>query len=204
MTYSRSGRLLIVGAVVVVAAWAPDVTHLVHTLGGPSFPDALLALATLVTLGLSAWVLVVAALVTIGVSSRIVARLSPAMLRRALLAGAAGALAVGPAHAERIPVVPHSVDGLPMPDRPDAGADDAPAVRRHHAPRPSEPHAVAVRPGDTLWAIAARSLPSHASEARIARATTAWYRANRDVIGPDPDLIFPAQHLAPPTGKDHP
>jgi nucleoid-associated protein YgaU len=64
-------------------------------------------------------------------------------------------------------------------------------------------HVVIVQPGDTLWAIARRSLPNGSSEAEIARSCAAWFAANRAVIGPDPDLILPDQHLHPPT-EEHP
>ena len=56
---------------------------------------------------------------------------------------------------------------------------------------------VTVRPGDTLWAIAARHLPSGATDAEIDTGWRAWYAANVDVIGGNPDLIIPGQHLLP-------
>jgi nucleoid-associated protein YgaU len=61
---------------------------------------------------------------------------------------------------------------------------------------------VTVRPGDSLWAIAARGLPANASDAQIAAAVQAWHRVNHKVIGADPHLIFPAQRLIQPSGKD--
>jgi hypothetical protein len=54
---------------------------------------------------------------------------------------------------------------------------------------------VIVRPGDSLWSIAAENLPSGATTAQIDAAWREWYRANRDVIGDDPNLIRPGQHL---------
>ena len=56
---------------------------------------------------------------------------------------------------------------------------------------------VTVRPGDTLWAIAACHLPSGATDAEIDTGWRAWYAANVDVIGGNPDLIIPGQHLLP-------
>lgn len=56
---------------------------------------------------------------------------------------------------------------------------------------------VTVRPGDTLWAIAAHHLPSGATDAEIDTGWRAWYAANVDVIGANPDLIIPGQHLLP-------
>ncbi|MFC5998593.1 LysM peptidoglycan-binding domain-containing protein [Quadrisphaera sp. GCM10027208] len=58
--------------------------------------------------------------------------------------------------------------------------------------------AVVVRRGDTLWDIAARSLPAGAGAAEIAAEWPRWWAANRDVIGPDPDLLLPGQRLVPP------
>jgi nucleoid-associated protein YgaU len=66
------------------------------------------------------------------------------------------------------------------------GSDDAPVV---------------VRRGDTLWAIAARHLPSGADPAQIAREWPRWHAANRAVIGADPDLLQPGQELTPPPSR---
>lgn len=213
MKLSWSGWALIVWSAVLVVCWAPDARHLVGQVGGPSFSDALLALGTLLALTIAGWALVVAALVAAGASSGLIRLVTPRLLRHALLAGAAGALVVAPAHAEQAANpdtgINHSVSGLPLPDRPDTSPRSQRAA--HPAPHsaPTETSAtdhriVTVRPGDTLWNIAARSLPDGASAARIADATRAWYAANRDVIGDDPDVIIPAQRLAPPTGKDLP
>ena len=77
------------------------------------------------------------------------------------------------------------------------------------SPRPiagptSPARTVVVLPGDSLWAMAARTLPPHATLAQIDATWRAWYGANRSVIGPNPNLILPGQHLrvpppAPPT-----
>jgi hypothetical protein len=59
-----------------------------------------------------------------------------------------------------------------------------------------------VVPGDCLWHIAAGHLldqlgrpPDHGE---VAAAVQAWWSANADVIGPDPDLLLPGQVLLPP------
>jgi nucleoid-associated protein YgaU len=57
---------------------------------------------------------------------------------------------------------------------------------------------VVVRPGDTLWGIAARSLPARHSDADIARAWPRWYAENRAVVGPDPGHLRPGEHLEAP------
>jgi LysM repeat protein len=70
-----------------------------------------------------------------------------------------------------------------------------------HPPVPAGPTAAAtvtVRAGDTLWAIAASHLPPGSDDAAVAAAWPRWYEANRDVVGPDPDVIHPGQVLAAP------
>jgi len=57
---------------------------------------------------------------------------------------------------------------------------------------------VLVRPGDSLWLIAARRLGSTADDHHIASAWPYWYRANRRVIGSDPNLLEPGQRLVTP------
>jgi nucleoid-associated protein YgaU len=59
---------------------------------------------------------------------------------------------------------------------------------------------VVVLRGDSLWSIAARHLGPDATTAQIAAEWPRWWSANRDVIGPDPDLIHPGQRLQPPPG----
>lgn len=188
-----------------VALLAPDASRLLDDLAGTSFPDAALAAASLVVLGIAAWSLLVVAAVVLGASSRLVAAITPVALRRALLAGAAGALAIAPAHAEQQSAPgagQHSVAGLSLPDRPEAPSSRS--VSRAVPADSSAADLVRVRPGDTLWAIARRHLPPAASTDDIVSAAAAWHQANREVIGDDPDLIVPAQLLAPPSAKDLP
>jgi hypothetical protein len=56
--------------------------------------------------------------------------------------------------------------------------------------------------GDCLWHIAAARLTerraSPPSDAEVAAEAHAWWAANTDVIGPDPDLLLPGQVLRPP------
>lgn len=69
-----------------------------------------------------------------------------------------------------------------------------PAPRTEHAASGASPDVI-VRPGDSLWSIAADHLPPGATAAQIDAAWRTWYRVNRDVIGDDPNLITPGQHL---------
>jgi nucleoid-associated protein YgaU len=75
-----------------------------------------------------------------------------------------------------------------------APAEPAPAA----AARRTAPAVVTVRPGDSLWAIAADHLPAGADDARIAQAWPSWWAANRAAVGADPDLIHPGLQLHPP------
>jgi nucleoid-associated protein YgaU len=54
-----------------------------------------------------------------------------------------------------------------------------------------------VLPGDTLWSIAAERLGTDDIR-RIARYWPRIHRANREVIGPNPDLLRPGQVLELP------
>jgi hypothetical protein len=58
--------------------------------------------------------------------------------------------------------------------------------------------AVTVLAGDSLWDIVAGQLGPEASDVEIALEWPRWYAANREVIGPDPDVLLPGQVLNPP------
>lgn len=60
---------------------------------------------------------------------------------------------------------------------------------------PADIHLVA--PGDSLWSIAAEHLPG-AGAPQVADAVAALQDTNRDVIGPDANLILPGQRLVLP------
>ncbi|MCW2770907.1 MAG: hypothetical protein JWR27_2340 [Aeromicrobium sp.] len=216
MRLTRSGWALTALAAAIGLLLVPETTTLVQDVRGDDFPQAAQALAALLLLVLSAWIVLVAGLGAAAGASGLVGAVTPRLVRRALFVGAAGALAVSPVHADRgAAPVEHTVDGLPLPDRPVTGGSlPAEPMSRRLAPtaaaavRPSsalrEPaRQVVVRAGDTLWAIAERSLPPGSSASDIARACARWHTANHAVIGDDPDLLFPHQRLTPP-GKDHP
>jgi hypothetical protein len=73
--------------------------------------------------------------------------------------------------------------------------------QRAIAPDPAQraEHAVIVRTDDSLWSIAAASLPGPVSAAKIARSWPRWYAVNRAVIGANPAFLVPGQTLHAPT-----
>ena len=68
-----------------------------------------------------------------------------------------------------------------------------------HTPSPSSgARRVTVVRGDSLWAIAARHLGPQATRQQVAHEWPRWYAANREVIGPNPNLIRVGQVLTAP------
>ncbi|MFB8139990.1 transglycosylase family protein [Streptomyces parvus] len=86
--------------------------------------------------------------------------------------------------------------GAPAPEEAESGQEDGPRGSGRHASRgdgdardggAATPGAYTVQPGDNLWAIAdAQELPG---------GWTGLYETNKDLLGSDPDLILPGQHL---------
>lgn len=124
------------------------------------------------------WAALVALLASWPPTSRLARALTPRVIRAAVFTTVSGTLAIGPAHAAG------DLDGLPLPIR----AANTYATPADHI----------VRPGDSLWTIAASALPPDTPAAGIAQASTDWFTANRDIIGDDPDLIHPGQSLSAP------
>jgi hypothetical protein len=84
------------------------------------------------------------------------------------------------------------------PDRPATARAATRSPATHAAGERERRQHVVVRPGDTLWSIAAARLPADASNADVAAAWPRWYAANRAEIGPDPNLLLPGERLRPP------
>lgn len=155
------------------------------------------------------------------------AALSPRVVRRAaalvLGAGLGAGLGTGSAQAApqratavvtQVAAVVAGVPASPGADLPDPGwrpapepgwVPEAPAVRPQPdlaalgaRSRPARDGCVVVRRGDSLWGIAARHLGEGASDAEVAAQWPRWYAANRDVVGPDPDVLRPGQVLRAP------
>lgn len=145
-------------------------------------------------LGSGAWLalitLLLAAEVVVTGTDRRTGRFAPRIVRLVVLSACGAGLAAGvaaPAMAEPRAVLPevHLLDGLPLPDRV-VDVQHVHQVDRHRSPAPDR---VKVHAGDSLWQLALEH-------------DTDWqtlYAANRDVVGPDPDLIHPGQRLVLPT-----
>jgi len=190
---------------VVLGAGAPAsrLPHTASALRTSPLDAALTDLAALTLLGCVAWMWLVTTAVVIEALRR-PDHLAPARhgvptgVRRVVLAACGVALAGGllpPSHAAASAAASPQhhrsgplLAGLPLPDR---------AV----APSSSGPRAVVVRPGDTLWSIAAADLPRGSAAERITERWRAIYATNASLIGPDPDVIVPGQRLRIP-GKD--
>jgi hypothetical protein len=96
------------------------------------------------------------------------------------------AVADGPGEApDRAQPGAASINGLPLPDRPNIAGATAPLTHR-------------VVAGQSLWAIAREHLAPDATSGRIAAEWPRWYAANAAVIGDDPDLITPGTLLRSP------
>ena len=104
---------------------------------------------------------------------------------------------------------PQAAPSSSTPPRPPEGPTPTPPPPRPDpATRPRETAArerrVEVRKGDCLWTLAAEVLGRGASDADIDRYWRTIYAANRDVVGGDPDLIFPGQVLVLPEPNSRP
>jgi hypothetical protein len=162
-----------------------------------SFEDLLTRVCTLVLLGCAAWAWLVTSVVAWEAARasggrRLAARRRgvPPAYRRFLLGACGVALSTGltaPALA-----TPGPIHLVPRPA--------AAAPHETVPPRLGVARDIVVRPGDSLWHLAAERLPRHASNATIAQTWHRLYRANAAVIGADPDRIEPGQRLAEPTG----
>ncbi|GAA1813429.1 LysM peptidoglycan-binding domain-containing protein [Nesterenkonia flava] len=102
----------------------------------------------------------------------------------------------GPPHETR-PEQPRSVLFLPTPP-PAESPRLRPPEREAHDLRPG----VTVRPGDSLWDIAADHLGPDADDWEIAAEWPRWWEANRTRIGDDPALLKPGTLLHAPSPRD--
>jgi len=98
----------------------------------------------------------------------------------------------GPAPRSAAPVGSTPTDPTGPGEPTGSGGTPAP-IRASNAPP-----TVTVGPGDSLWTIAGADLGPAATDQQIAIAWPYWYRANRQLIGRDPNLLRPGTRLNRP------
>lgn len=113
-----------------------------------------------------------------------------ALIRPSLRPGPAADTGIsdGTGHAETSPASPAPV-----------GADsDTGATASNFPADDTAGTDVVVKRGDSLWSIVAAALGPYSTDVDVAEAWPGWYRANRETIGADPNLILPGQVLHAP------
>jgi hypothetical protein len=84
-----------------------------------------------------------------------------------------------------------------VPERPPVRPQ--PSTRLVSTPPSADERAgVVVHRGDTLWSIVRDHLGPEATDAEVAAEWPRWHAVNRQVIGPDADVLLPGQVLQPP------
>ncbi len=201
---TQGADVLLVGAVGALAwlCWAWAAVGLLLT-GLSAVPGAAGRLARLLLAGVLPAGARRAAAVAVGLS---LAATAPTAVSVAGPAPAVAAEAVQAPTVQALTVPVETVEA-PMGRAPTGGAAavDRPAstgVVPDWPGRPEPGDHVVLR-GDCLWDIAADWLARQhpgtpVADPETARAVTAWWQANADVIGPDPDLLLPGQVLRPP------
>jgi len=198
--------LVSLGCAAVVRWLAADAADL---WAARTFDVLLPRLAAVALTGCALWFWWVTTWTTLGAARGLIrsAPGCPRALQRAVLAACglalAGGVSVAPAladthHGPHPALGPAVLAGLPLPDRASGQEPARPRPAPVVASPAHLPATVVVRPGDTLWALAASALPDGATDAEITTAWHALYAANRDVVS-DPDLIYPGTALDLPT-----
>lgn len=202
------------GTVLGLSAPTPSaaVAQLAETPRATDLSVPLVAAACLLAWTLLGYLVLVGALtVAIGRSragtdtpAAVLRRCAPAGLRRTVAATLGIGLLIGTGTGAASAATPTSFD-WPSGAAPTSAAPAAPAPAGAVSGEPDQPpdqpdppHRVVVAAGDTLWAISAAALPADADNHAIAQAWPSWWSANREVIGDDPNLLFPGQRLRPP------
>ena len=212
----------VLGAAYVLTACLPRPTQLASELRSPRAwvadvgPDAAVAtlasgLLWLIALWVACGLTAIAVSVLPGRLGRlgraVTDRVTPAALRRLMITAAGTSIMLSPTAAVAAPATggpqapPGAVSALPplgWPLDPRPG----PVTGHGSAPPGAQPRSgdrVTVRPGDSLWSLAAQRLGARPSAARIQAEWPRWYAANRRVIGADPNLLQPGTSLLAPT-----
>jgi hypothetical protein len=195
-------------AVALVLTVAPDLTRLGDAvrspgaLAGASLDQLLVWLAAVAVIACTAWLWAALTLLVarVALAPDTAAARRPVGVPRALhrwVLAASGLALVGSL------VAPAHAAGTGSPDAGShaaAGASPA-ADLLTGLPLPERatgPEEYVVRPGDSLWRIAADRLPTGADNAEVAATWRVLHDLNRAEIGADPDLIHPTQRLRLP------
>ncbi|WKN47549.1 LysM peptidoglycan-binding domain-containing protein [Nocardioides sp. Arc9.136] len=186
-----------------LAALAVPAAGSVARSSGSAFDDLLVGACAVVALVAASWLWLVTTAVVVealrGGGPGSGGRGVPRVVRAAVLGACGVALVVPCAPALASADQPHPLHGLPMPDRATSTAAWISGALAH--PQPAARTHV-VRPGDTLWAIAAADVSPTAAPAAVTRRWHHVHDLNRAVIGDDPDLIRPGQRLLLPPAAD--
>lgn len=186
---------LVVSAALVASSRAvPGAWRAAH--GRAEVADVLVAVCATVLAASLVWLWVITTTTVAGLLTGRRGRWPSGATRRLVLLACGAAVVAGPA----LPAAaggegPELLVGLSLPDR--ATAPVRPALHQQ-PPAPQAPADYVVRPGDSLWSIA-RTHPDDATD--VEERWRAIWRANRDVVGDDPDLILPGQALRLPTTR---
>jgi hypothetical protein len=229
----RVTGVLAAGFLLVAAAPSPSqaVDALRSGAPGADPTEPLVALAALAAWALAAWLATTTVVVAAGalpgwagaLSAAFARRIAPVAVRRMVeltlgLTAVAGALGPAAASAAPLPAPVTAPMTAPATSQASPGYGDAryapldwPVGDPPPAPRPqsradrSADEPVLVRPGDSLWRLAATELEaatgSVPSAAAVAVAWPHWWAANREAVGADPDLIRPGMKLSPPPAE---
>jgi len=204
-------RAALLLATCLAAAWV-----LVETTGSlrhpatRGFADLLTASAAWLLIGCATWaiLLTTAALAETTTAGRVRATAwvgCPRSWRRVLVAGVGVALVGGVSG-------PTSATATVTASETASSADRAAGSWQRVLPVPARPVGrvasgrsprVLVRPGDTLWHLAADRLPPSSSDGEVTHLVERVHQRNRVLIGPDPDLIHPGQRLVFPMPAQH-
>ena len=185
--------LMVSGATVAAATAVPPAWR---ASGGVPVADLVVAVCATALALATAWLWLVTTTTVVGL---LTGRTRPGGATRRLVLLACGvavvagtgvpALAAGGGDGREV------LAGLSLPDR-----AVAPAPHRQTPEQPHEPAGTyVVRPGDSLSSIAL----THPGAGSVEDRWRAIWRANRDVVGDDPDLILPGQALRLPGDSDH-
>ncbi|PRZ38584.1 hypothetical protein CLV47_12051 [Antricoccus suffuscus] len=130
---------------------------------------------------------------------RIAGLISPRLIRRAL--GIAVGISLGPGIVQVAAASPPAAPVAVVAELPQDGTTPSLTSGVDWPVDPAAPAAtstIAAHPGDCLWSLAEAHLGYGATIAEISSEVDRWWDANAEVIGGDPDLLFPGQVLVVP------